>query len=263
MERSPRIGLFDSGIGGMSVLAACLKLCPSAAYFYYGDNARAPYGSRPAAEITAFTREALAELKHCGIDAAILACNTATAVCVEEMRREFSFPVVGVEPAVASAAKVCRRVLVLATPRTAESGRLRRLIARFPKTSFTVCAVPGLAAAIEAQFSGGAPVDLSAHLPCGEGFDGAVLGCTHYSLIKREIAHYLGAAVFDGAFGTARHALSLVNLGIGDHFKPPNIPNNCLSSKLNKNGCEGVFFLGSGQKHNRDLFDLNICFNFI
>ena len=119
------------------------------------------------------------------------------------------------------------------------------------------------AAAIEAQFSGGAPVDLSAHLPCGEGFDGAVLGCTHYSLIKREIAHYLGTAVFDGAFGTARHALSLVNLGIDDHFKPPNIPNNCLSSKLNKNGQEGVFFLGSGQKHNRDLFDLNICFNFI
>ena len=67
MERSPRIGLFDSGIGGMSVLAACLKLCPSAAYFYYGDNARAPYGSRPAAEITAFTREALAELDMPGV----------------------------------------------------------------------------------------------------------------------------------------------------------------------------------------------------
>lgn len=263
MGEGLRIGLFDSGIGGLSVLAACLRLHPEFTYFYYGDNARVPYGNRSAPEITAFTRQALAELEKCGVDVAILACNTVTAVCAEEMRREFPFPIAGVEPAVAVAAKSCKSVLVLATPRTAESARLRRLIGQFPEVRIDVHAAPGLAAAIETYFSKGEPLDLSSHLPRGDGYEGVVLGCTHYSLIRHDIAHYLGLPVFDGAEGTALHAFSLIKSGINDHFKPPLFPNNCLRSNLNKLGHGAVIFLGSGQIFNQRLFDLNICFNSI
>ncbi len=264
MATRPRIGLFDSGIGGLSVLSACLKLLPDADFFYYGDNLRAPYGSRAPQEIAAFTGEAFAEFASVGVDVAVIACNTATAVCLEEMRRAFSFPVVGVEPAVACAARSCSRVLVLATPVTSQSDRLRRLIGKFPGTSFTVVPVPGLASAVEAHFIRGEPIVLAEHLPArGNAFDGAVLGCTHYSLIKAEIAHFLGIPVFDGGEGTARRVGTLILAGTDNHLKPQAIPNNCLSSKWNKKTGKQVFFLGNGRFFNREVFDSNICFSCI
>ncbi len=263
MPVKPRIGLFDSGIGGLSVLSACLRQNAAAEYFYYGDNERAPYGSRPPHEIMAFTREAFETFDALGVDAAVIACNTATAVCVEEMRRAFSFPVAGVEPAVASAAKHGSNLLVIATPVTAQSARLRALIERFPDVAVTVYPAHGLAAAVEAHFLRGEALDLSRHLPAARGWDGVVLGCTHYALIRSEIAHFLGAPVYDGAEGTARHVFDLIKAGTGNHFQPREKPNNCLSSNCNQKTGQSVFFLGSGRKSNRKLFDLNICFNFI
>ncbi len=263
MENFPRIGIFDSGIGGFSVLYHCLRLMPDATYFYYGDNARAPYGSRSREEIASFTREALIELEKCGVCAAILACNTATAACLEEMRAGFAFPILGVEPAIGPAARECARILVLATPYTASSMRLRRLISNYPQRQFTVFPAPALADAIERRFLHGASLELGRHLPQGGGWDGAVLGCTHYSLIRREISGTLGIPVYDGAEGTARHLLDIVKTGIIDHSHPLKNPNNCFTSNCNSFLKKEVIFLGSGQSFNKNLFVSNVCFNFI
>lgn len=256
-EGERRVGIFDSGIGGLTVLDACLKKAPEYTYLYYGDNARAPYGSRPREEIAAFVEEALMLFRSLGAEAVVLACNTASAVCLEEMRTKFGFPIVGMEPAVKQAARFCRNALVLATPRTTESERLRTLISRFPECSFTVFPAPRLAGAIEAHFLGGAPLIFEEHLPripC----DGVVLGCTHYSYFRREISSFYGVPAYDGAEGTAARLAEVLGLGQRDHYSPTPILENrvdCFGKSSNKK----VVFLGKSAKLNENLFVLNFC----
>lgn len=264
-----RVGVFDSGIGGLTVLKACVGKLPDCLFYYYGDNARAPYGSRPRGEIVRFVAEALRRFERIGVDAAVLACNTATAVCAEQMRAAFPFPVVGVEPAVRPAALQCSRVLVLATPRTAESDRLRRLLARYPQCDFTVCALPYLAGAIERALTRGEKLTISDHLPAGR-YDGVVLGCTHYVFFRQEIARFYGCRVFDGGEGTANRLKSVLaeqlvrrKNGIADHPQPEQNPNICFTKKCKEKENRGVIFLGNGRKVNESVYFTNICFNSI
>ena len=261
-EKAPpyNVGVFDSGIGGLNVLSACIKLLPPCTYYYLGDNLRAPYGSRPEGEILAFVREAMDVFASCGVDAVVLACNTATAVCADILRREYPFPIVGMEPAVKPAAQVCRNVLVLATPRTASSARLKGLIARFPDRNFTVHAAPALAGEIERALPKGERVELSRHIPRGQ-FDGVVLGCTHYSFLKTEIAHFCGARVFDGSEGTAKRLCDVLGFdqipeksGTRNHFSETTNPNNCLTFFQSKLQQISLNFLGNGAKINQNLF---------
>ncbi len=255
-ERLVRIGVFDSGVGGLTVLAACRRRMPGALYYYYGDNGRAPYGSRPRGEVLSFVREALDLFAALGTDAAVLACNTATAVCAETVRAAYPFPVIGTEPAIKPAAAVCKKVLVLATPLTAESARMKALCARFPACGFTVRGLPHLAAAIERMAAGGEPPRLSEHLPAGE-YDGVVLGCTHYSFLRREIASFYGAPVFESGEGVARRLENLLSArfrkksGTDDHFKPPRNPNDCLRKNSNSGG---ILFLGGSAEGNARVF---------
>ncbi len=258
MRTAPIVGVFDSGIGGLSVLRACLRTCPGAHFLYYGDNRHAPYGSRPPEEIARFTGNALRLFARRRADVAVIACNTATAVCIDEMRRKFSFPIVGVEPAVGEAAKHHRDILVLATPRTAESERLKTLLERFPEAHFTVLPLPRLAAAIEDHFCRKGRLTLPEHfppLPC----DCAVLGCTHYALIGREIAEYLHVPVYDGTLGTARRVKELLQIGTADHHPTPAevFDKNIFSSNFSKNS---VTFLGNSKHMNENVMRANICF---
>ena len=258
--------MFDSGIGGLNVLAACRSLLPGCLFYYYGDNAHAPYGARPKEEITRYVNGVLSVFEGLGVDAAVLACNTATAVCAEEMRDKFSFPIVGMEPAVRPAAAACRNVLVLATPHTIASARLHELIARFPQCRFTLYAAPALAGAIEQHLTRKAPLTLSDHLPAFDP-DGVVLGCTHYVCFRREIARFYGCQVFDGVLGTAQRLTSVLaervgreKIGTGDHHCPTWNPNNCLTKKCRKWQKKGVIFLGKGGKINQKVYFSNICF---
>ncbi len=251
MENEVRIGLFDSGIGGFSVLRACMRLLPDAVYEYYGDLAHAPFGERSREEIVSYTENALEVFEERGVSAVILACNTATAAALGEMRARFSFPVLGVEPAVAPAARRHRRVLVLATPLTASSARLARLLARFPENEFSVLGLRDLAARVEDYFAEKAPLDLgclAAAPPC----DCAVLGCTHYALVAEEIAAYLRVPVYDGAEGTARNLLRTLKIGTAAHsvttpIFPPKFP----------------IFLGSGREILLSRYETNICFQYL
>lgn len=260
MQSVPAVGVFDSGVGGLSVLGACLRALPGVRFYYYGDNARAPYGTRPREQIAAFTEEALRGFERRGVCAAVLACNTATAACLEEMREKFAFPILGVEPAVALAARTYESAAVLATPFTAQSERLKGLIARFPKTRFEIVSLPRLAEAVEAHFLRGAPLSLEEHLPPRGDVCCAVLGCTHYSLIRREIAHFWGIDVLDGAEGTADHLKRVILLGTNGHQQPHMDTNECFTTKCNKNGQKSVIFLGKSGRTNENLFISNVCF---
>lgn len=287
------VGIFDSGIGGLTVLSACRRLLPETLFYYLGDNARAPYGSLPPETVTSYAREAMTAFAHLGVSAAVLACNTVTAVCADLLRAEYAFPILGVEPAVLPAARLYHNVLVLCTPRTAESARLRALLVRAGSLGCraTVFAAPKLALAIERAVRFGAPLDLAAHLPQGR-FDAVVLGCTHYPFYAREISAFFGAPVFDGSEGTARRLVALLSGSVGEGRDPsqaevcapdsdtlqaevgtspqnaevdgewtkPTKKNVCSGSKWGERRRNGVIFLGSSASDNnfcyKRMFDL-------
>ncbi len=249
--KTPCIGLFDSGIGGLSVLHACRRRAPGADYLYLGDNGHAPYGSRPREEISAFTRAGLETLFSAGADVAVLACNTATAVALEEMRQAFGLPIVGTEPAVRPAALRYPSVLVLCTPRTAASPRLARLLERYPVAQ--VCALPAFAAEIEAALREGREPDLAAHLPPTDATC-IVLGCTHYALIKEQIGAFYRLPTFDGADGTARRALSLLGQCVDGEWS--NLPKINKSSYLFEGPSGGnLVFLGEWGSQNAKIYE--------
>ena len=254
-KRALKVGIFDSGIGGLSVLDACKKLLPEVKFYYYGDNHRAPYGNRSEEEILCFTREAFDCFLKLKVDAAVIACNTATACAVDELRRAYPFPVVGMEPAVKPAAQACKRVLVLTTKATAQSARMQMLMGRFPNCEFTLWPCQHLALAIEKFVTVGENFLLSAHLPEGK-FDGVVLGCTHYSIFAHEIAAFYSAPVFDGNQGTAKRlksVLKLDTLGTAAHCNVKKLnqnTNNCL----NFYGRNRIKFIGKSRKINKNAY---------
>ena len=251
-NRAFRVGIFDSGIGGLSVLAACIKRLPNVRYYYYGDNKRAPYGNRSEAQIRTFTKEALDFFVKIKVDAVVIACNTATAVAVGELRRSYTVPIIGTEPALKPAAANCKNVLVLATTRTAESARLKMLAGRFENCNFTIAACPHLAEAIERYCTLGENFLLSAHLPQGS-FDGVVLGCTHYSIFTHLIAKYYHLPVFDGNEGVAKRLETVLlreNLGTKIHALPTKNQNKCFSFSEKFS----VKFVGKSRKINKSVF---------
>ena len=259
------VGVFDSGIGGLTVLNECARRLRGCRFYYLGDNARAPYGSRGAEEIFAFVAEAMRQFADLGVDAAVLACNTATAVCAERVRRMVSFPVIGAEPALLPAFRVCRRPLLLATRRTAESLRVKALLARRPAhCRVTVRSCAELAGAIEAGFTLGTPFSLPDLLPSfslAEQPDGVVLGCTHYVFLKREISAFYGAPVFDGNAGIARRLESLLcaaeNLKIGtdDHFLGGKNRNKCSFENREICAKNELIFLGLTKNINKMQYE--------
>ena len=213
MNASP-IGVFDSGVGGLSLLFELRRLLPNEDFIYYGDRANAPYGAKMHEEILNISKGIFDELIARGCKAIVVACNTATAVAIEPLRAAFpNLPIIGIEPAVKPARVAgCRRVLVLATPVTVSESRFSALLRANSGEGCEFIGVPchSLAYMIENDASSAEIEEYmsSVFAPYrGEGFDGIVLGCTHYPLAKREIERAAGAEVkvFDGSVGTATH----------------------------------------------------------
>lgn len=254
-----RIGVFDSGIGGLTVLRECAALLPQATFYYFGDNYRAPYGGRGEEEILRFTAEAMDVFAALGVDAAVLACNTATAVCADVLRGRYPFPIVGIEPAVKVASRSFKRAMVLATPRTIESARLHRLTAACGTCTFTLHALPELAHSIERWALYDEPFDLSAQLPARNGEEAVVLGCTHYVFFAEKIAEIYKLPVIDGNLGTARHLASLVkdlkshDIGI-DFHQIPRPKHEQMYGKSKIKGKNNIFFLGKAANLNKTVY---------
>ena len=226
------IAVFDSGLGGISVLRHLRQMMPGERYLYFGDSANAPYGSRSTEEVRALTLAAVEKLMgQKPLKALVLACNTATAAAVKQLRQKYpDLIVIGIEPALKVAADNFPggRIGVMATEVTLREEKFDALLHRFVEhCTVTKIPMPGLVQLVEAGKTQGEEVEalLRSRLGhCIGNLDAVVLGCTHYPLAAKAIARVLGENVvlLDGGAGTAREtrrrleAAGLLEQGCGE-----------------------------------------------
>lgn len=215
-----RIGVFDSGIGGLSVLRALREQLPGAALHYIADAGYAPYGEHSDEHVVTRSRRVASRLIDGGAQFLVIACNTATAVAGQLLREAWpKTPIIGVEPGIKPALLATRngRVGVMATRSTLGSGKFKHLAATMATGEpLHLRACDGLAAAIErGQFDNPKMLELvETHCaPLRErGVDTVVLGCTHYTFVRQQIQFAMGPAVqiVDTVEAVARHAANTV-----------------------------------------------------
>ena len=207
------IGIFDSGVGGLSVLREVRRLLPAADLTYLADQARAPYGERSLEEVRTFTEEITDYLISLGSLPVVIACNTASAAALRHLRsRRPDRPFVGMEPAVKPAATLTSHgtIGVLATQATFQGELFADLVARYGEgVQVLTRACPGVAARVEAAPDDPATADLLAGFArplVEQGADVLVLGCTHYSFLGDALAARFAprVAIVDPAEAVAR-----------------------------------------------------------
>jgi len=198
----PKIGVFDSGVGGLSVLKAIRREHPIVDFIYIADSGNAPYGSRPPAFIENRAHQIAERLVDAGAQVIVIACNTATAVAVERLRSHLPVPVIAMEPAIKPAVAHTRTgvVGVLATERTIESANVARLCREYGQgVNVLLQPCPGLVEFVErGELSSGFTREYLRKLVIplvDKGADTLVLGCTHYVFLESEIREIAGPAV--------------------------------------------------------------------
>lgn len=210
-ESDKMIGVFDSGIGGLTILDELIKINPNYNYIYYGDSKNNPYGEKSEEELMNITSNIVEYLKSKGCKLIVIACNTATTRCMKKLRVKYNDLIfVGTVPAIKVAYdKEYKNTLVMATPATIESERTEELIRDYKRDNQNIYLVPcyGLANAIENKRE--KDIDNILREIYEEykdnNIDSIVLGCTHYPYIKKEINSYFkDAELLDGANGVAR-----------------------------------------------------------
>lgn len=210
MDERP-VGMFDSGLGGVSVLAEAVRLLPAEQFLFLGDNQNAPYGDRTVDEVLAFTRQGVDRLTQLGCKAIVIACNTATSAAAATLRRELPMPIIGMEPALKPAALLPRNgaVLVMATVMTLRLNKFHSLMERYGRDAVPV-PCPGLVELIEAGETEGPRIEAALHALLDPHLQkpvkAVVLGCTHYVFLRQTLAKLLppGVTLVDGNLGTAR-----------------------------------------------------------
>ena len=237
MSDQRAIGVFDSGVGGLTVLREIMRRLPAESTIYLGDNARAPYGVRSDEEVLAFSSQSLDALAERDVKAIVVACNTSTAVGIGALRRRYDLPILGVIRPGASAASLAsrnRRVGVIATPATIRSHAYFSAIKdENPAIEVYEHATPTLVPLVEAGHLSGpaaeaAVADALAPLlgerdaagefifpkPPGATIDTLLLGCTHYPLLRAVIAAQVGdqVAIVDSATATASALAELLGV---------------------------------------------------
>ena len=228
-KRGPMVGVFDSGFGGLTVLRALLSHIPSARYVYLGDTARLPYGAKSQATIARYAVESARFLEERGCDYLVIACNTATALALEDIRQAVSVPVLGViEPGAHAAKRVLAQpggeVLVLATAATVQSHAYREACAAVG-LRVTEMACPLLVPLVEEGWTDHRVTREVLRIYLAEALarcapQAVLLGCTHYPLIAgaiEETLRELGseAVVIDSAEATAEAASVALRSRVG------------------------------------------------
>ena len=197
------VGVFDSGVGGLTVLHECLVTLPHEDFVYLGDHARLPYGPRPLPQVRGFAREIGAFLERLDVKLIVVACNTATSAALPHLQSELGVPVVGVitpEARAAVQATRNRRVGLLATQGTVDGRRYRDLVhALDAGVDFRAVACPRLVPLIEGDDPYGEETEAAVREYAAAlkdaGVDTVILGCTHYPLIRPVFQRVFGRDV--------------------------------------------------------------------
>ena len=206
-----KIGIMDSGIGGLTVLKECLMRLSAHEYLYYADSKHAPYGTKSKEDVYQLTRSAVDYLVKEGAEMIVIACNTATSAAAKQLRAVYDIPIIGMEPAIKPALAIAgdQRVLVTATGLTLASDKFKALVAELdPESKIDCCPLTELVnfaergnfseetimPYLEKKF---AEIDLT-------DYGSIVLGCTHFPLFKRHFEKILPANIHivDGSSGT-------------------------------------------------------------
>jgi glutamate racemase len=229
--------VFDSGVGGLTVLREILRRTPDESTIYFGDNARAPYGPRPDDEIRTFSTESIDELVERDVKAVVVACNTSTAIALGDLRRRYDLPILGViRPGATSASLATRnrRVGVIGTPATIRSHAYFAAIKdENPAVEVYEHATPTFVPMVEAGLLAGPEVEKDIRealapllgerdasgefvfpLPPSAKIDTLLLGCTHYPLLRPVIEAVAGdgIALVDSASATASALAELLSI---------------------------------------------------
>lgn len=212
-----RVAFFDSGVGGVTVLAEAVKLLPKEDYIYYADTLHVPYGPKPKPAVKGYIFAAVDYLAGQGVKALVVACNTATSVAIKDLRERYDFPVIGMEPAVKPAVESTgggRRVLALATELTLKETKFRDLVSMIdPEGIVDSLAMPELVELAEKL-----TFEDDVVLPCLRNkfaaldlnsYGTVVLGCTHFAFFRSHLRNVLAphTEIIDGAHGTLRQLM--------------------------------------------------------
>jgi glutamate racemase len=216
-----KIGFFDSGIGGLTVLGHALEILPFAEYIYYADIDHLPYGEKTKSEVKQYVQKGMNYMAEIKVDAVVIACNTATSVADVKLRRHYSFPIIGMEPAVKPAVAYCKergkKVLVLATSLTLREEKFHQLIHRLDATEMVdTIALGGLVKFAE-QFEFDTPNVYQylqkefASLVIPD-YGAVVLGCTHFPLFNQVLQQSFTkeTVFFDGSIGTINYLADIL-----------------------------------------------------
>lgn len=228
-----KIGIFDSGMGGLSVLHRALRMMPDVDFLYYADEEHVPYGEKTREQVRGYIDEIIAFMLKKQVDAIVIACNTATSVATKEYRSQFPVPIVGMEPAVKKAVEEFAdrpgRILVAATPITINGDKLHHLVDRVDKRDMVdLIALPRLVRLAEQEIFDREQVvpylrEALASYPLHE-YKAFVLGCTHFNYFKESYREIFPEQIefVDGNEGTLRElnrrleeAYGKVDIGAG------------------------------------------------
>lgn len=237
-----KVGIFDSGMGGLSVLHRAMKIMPGMDYIYYADKKNVPYGEKIVEQVKGFVDEIIRFLIEKEVDAIVIACNTATSVATKEYRSGFSVPIIGMEPAVKKAVEEYRdisgRVLVAATPITITGDKLLQLVDRVDDAKMVdLIALPQLVRFAETgEFESDKVVEsLKESLkeyPVNE-YKAVVMGCTHFNYFKENYKKIFPQTTkyVDGVEGTLKELVR-------------RLPHNLTDEELNGKGSVEYYFSG-------------------
>lgn len=212
-KREQPIGFFDSGVGGISVLREAAKLMPNENFIYFGDSKNAPYGTKSISDVQDLAISNAEMLMEMGVKAIVIACNTATSVAAEILRKKYpDTPIIGVEPALKPAVlyKENPRVVVMATDITIREKKFKALLEKYSHMGdISLLPCPGLMDWVEKGVLEGDEIESFLEnllSPYKDKVDCVVLGCTHYPFLAKSIRKVLGGKVtfFDGGLGAAK-----------------------------------------------------------
>jgi glutamate racemase len=210
MSSEGKIGIFDSGIGGVTVLKEIIKILPNENYIYYSDSKNNPYGDKPDEEILQICNNIVEYFLKQNCKAIVIACNTASSKAVDTLRKRYpQIPFIAIEPAYKMVYDYAydKQTLVMATQGTINSEKFNLLLKKYDNHKTILLPCVGLAEKIENGSIEDIRKYLNEHIKEYKGkAENVVLGCTHYPLIKDEIQEVLGnVQFFDGAPKLAKH----------------------------------------------------------